>query len=85
LAFSIRNGVQQHRVNFNNDGESMTTNLIYGDYKIVEGSAWFEVKNFAIKIHQTDEGVVVDIFQNGLEDQDPVASTYAFDNELEAA
>jgi hypothetical protein len=60
-------------------------NLPCGDYTLTDGKAWFEVKGFAIKIHKTDEGVVVDIYQNGLEDGNPIASTYAFDNELEEA
>lgn len=31
------------------------------DYILSQKSAWIEVKNFAIRIHATDEGVVVDI------------------------
>jgi len=55
------------------------------DYTLVEGAAWFTVKKFAIRIHATDEGVVVDIFKDPLEDgfDDPLASTYAFDDECE--
>ena len=50
------------------------------DYKLSEGAAWIEVKNFAIRIHSTDEGVIVDIFKNG-EYAEAIASTYAFDTE----
>jgi hypothetical protein len=52
------------------------------DYKLVEGAAWFTVKGFSIRIHSTDEGVIVDVFANGKEMDSPVASTYAFDHEL---
>lgn len=55
------------------------------DYKLTDGEAWFSVKDFSIKIQKTDEGVVVDIYQSGFEDRDAIASTYAFDNELEQA
>lgn len=47
-----------------------------------EGNAWIMVKGFNIHIHQTDEGVVVDIWGN-TNDNAPIASTYAFDFETE--
>jgi hypothetical protein len=50
------------------------------DYKLSEGAAWIEVKNFAIRIHSTDEGVILDIFKNG-DYSEAIASTYAFDTE----
>lgn len=61
-----------------------------GDYVLSEGTGWFEVKGFAIRIHSTDEGVAVDIYNNK-EMNDPdnggtveaIASAYAFDDELE--
>ena len=56
-------------------------------YTLTDGSAWFDVKKFAIRIHSTDEGVVVDIFSAAaLEENafcDALASTYAFDEECE--
>ena len=56
-------------------------------YVLADGSAWFDVKKFAIRIHSTDEGVVVDVFSAAAleEDQfcDPLGSTYAFDEECE--
>jgi hypothetical protein len=58
------------------------TPLIDSDYKLTEGAAWFTVKNFAIRIHSTDEGVIVDIFKNG-DYNDTIATTYAFDHETE--
>jgi hypothetical protein len=64
----------------------MTTNLVDNDYKLTDGAAWFDVKDFAIRIHSTDEGVVVDVFDAALLKADifcgPVASTYAFDSDL---
>lgn len=57
------------------------TKLSDGDYKLSDGCGWFEVKNFAIRIQSTDEGVVVDIYRNGKECEDAIASTYAFDSE----
>lgn len=62
------------------------TKLLDGDYLLTEGCGWFEVKGFAIRIHHTDEGVVVDVFDSAaLSNGDTeaiVASTYAFDSEL---
>lgn len=54
-----------------------------GDYKLLEGAGWFEVKGFAIRICATDEGVVVDICQNGKEYNEALASCCALDNDLE--
>jgi hypothetical protein len=59
----------------------MTTSLKDNDYTLSEGAAWLEVKNFAIRIHSTDEGVSVDIYRNGDEMADALATAYAFDNE----
>ena len=54
------------------------------EYILSENAAWIEVKNFAIRINATDEGVVVDIYREGNEwtlGAAPIASTYAFDND----
>ena len=51
------------------------------DYILAEGAAWLEVKNFAIRVLATDEGVSVDIYKNGDEMTEALASAYAFDNE----
>jgi hypothetical protein len=56
-------------------------NLKDDDYTLTEGAAWFTVKSFSIRILSTDEGVVVDIYNEGEEMELPIASTYAFDNE----
>lgn len=54
-----------------------------GDYVLTDGAAWLGVKNFAVRVHATDEGVAVDIYKSGDETSDAIASTYAFDNEVE--
>ena len=52
-------------------------------YVLADGSAWIDVKEFAIRIHSTDEGVVVDVFDAAALEEDPfcerLGSTYAFD------
>ncbi|HNG03372.1 MAG TPA: hypothetical protein PLQ71_15905 [Nitrospira sp.] len=52
-------------------------------YVLTDGSAWIDVKKFAIRIHSTDEGVVVDVFDAAALEEDPfcepLGSTYAFD------
>lgn len=53
------------------------------DHRLIENAGWFEVKNFAIRIHATDEGVAVDIYRNGNEDESAISSCYAFDYEAE--
>lgn len=44
-------------------------------------SVWIGIKDFSIYIVRTDEGVVVDIFARGHEDDGSLASTYVFDQE----
>jgi hypothetical protein len=55
-----------------------------GDYTLTEGAGWFSVKGFSIRIMSTDEGVVVDVYEDGKEMGSPVSSTYAFDSEVQA-
>ena len=45
-------------------------------------STWISVKGFSVYIRPTDEGVVVDIYKKGTEDDDAIAGAYAFDQEL---
>jgi len=52
------------------------------DHFLEEGSGWFSVKDFSIRIAATDEGVVVDIFKEGQENRGAVAATYAFDADV---
>ena len=47
-------------------------------------STWVGVKEFAIHIIKTDEGVVVDVYAKGHEDCNTLVSTYAFDSEAKA-
>lgn len=47
-------------------------------------STWVGVKEFAIHIIKTDEGVVVDVYAKGFEDCNTLVSTYAFDSEAKA-
>lgn len=61
--------------------------LIDDDYTLVEGAAWLDVKGFWIRIHSTDEGVVVDIYdatvaKTGDFDLALVTSAFSFDLEL---
>lgn len=53
------------------------------DYTLKRGEkVWLTVKErFSISVHETDEGVVVDIFARGHEDEGSIGSAYAFDNE----
>ena len=58
-----------------------------GDYKINNsGSIWVEVRGFVVHLQTTDEGIIVDVFNaEEIRSQpftEPLASTYAFDNEL---
>jgi hypothetical protein len=46
-------------------------------------SLWLTVGLASLHIKRTDEGIVVDIWAKGAEDEEPIASTYAFDSELE--
>ena len=52
-----------------------------GDYVLTEGSGWFTVKGFSVRIHATDEGVAVDIYTDGKETDGPVSSAYGLDVE----
>lgn len=61
----------------------MKHHLSDDDYVLAEGAAWLETGKFAIRIHTTDEGVVVDIYPNGTEKVEAaVASCYAFNDEV---
>jgi hypothetical protein len=60
------------------------TELEDKEYVLVDGACWLELKGFSIRVNSTDEGVVVDVYEKGKEDQDCIASTYAFDSELES-
>lgn len=60
--------------------------LIDDDYILTEGAAWLDVKGFSVRIHSTDEGVVVDIYdatvaKTGDFDLALITSAFAFDHE----
>jgi hypothetical protein len=57
--------------------------LVYGEYLLADDAVWLIVKDFSIHIHGTDEGIVVDVYALGNEDEDAIATTYAPDNECE--
>ena len=56
-----------------------------GDYLLTHSGAWFTLKGFSIRLVGTDEGVVVNIYANGRELEDALATTQAFDSEIEEA
>lgn len=50
---------------------------------VLEGmSCWITVGRAAINIMQSDDGVVVDIYRDGHETEDSIASTWALWNDL---
>lgn len=60
-----------------------TNELNDATYNLAEGAARLTVKDFCIRIHSTHEGVIVDVWAKGREDEDLIASTYAFDSEAQ--
>lgn len=56
------------------------------DYKLTQNAAWVELAGYAVRIYKTDEGIIVDVFDNEAFKQGDidavVASTYAFDQDL---
>lgn len=60
-----------------------TQNIPDGDYDLSEGRAWLGTTKFSIRVMETGEGVVVDIYGRGQEDQSPIASTWAHENDIE--
>lgn len=48
-------------------------------------SCWITVDGFSVYLKRTDEGVVVDVFALGCDDENPIGSTYAFHDDAEAA
>ena len=54
------------------------------DLELADGarSCWLGVDGLSVHIVRSDEGVVVDIFEQGKEMEDSIASTYAFRNEI---
>ena len=48
-----------------------------------ECNCWLTVGKASLQIHLSDEGLVVDIFRKGHEEDGSIGSTYVFDSELE--
>ena len=61
----------------------MSKKLIDSDYELEEGAVWIAAKGFSVRIHETDEGIAVDIYKLGEEDMGAITSAYAFDSELD--
>ena len=62
-------------------------NLPDNDYVLTDGAGWFDVKGFTLRIHSTDKGLVVDVFdaavaKTGDFDTALMTSTYVYDHEL---
>lgn len=53
-----------------------------GDYVLMHGKAWLEAGPFAVRVNRTDEGIIADIYESGSECDNPLGSTYVFDNEI---
>jgi hypothetical protein len=53
------------------------------DYILTEDHAWITVKGFSVKIRKTDEGIAVDVYVNGKEDEGPISSAYGLDVEAD--
>ena len=52
------------------------------DYLLRDGSAWFTVKGFSVRVGACDEGVVADIYTLGRETDSLLGSTWALDSEV---
>ena len=57
-----------------------TQDLSYADYTLVD-AAWFTVGKFAVRVGKTDEGVRAAIYRLGKEDEEPLASCEASNEE----
>ena len=53
-----------------------------GDYILSDGQAWFTAGIFSVRIRQTSEGVEVDVYPVGKEDDDSIASCSAFASDV---
>ena len=57
-------------------------NLKDDDYVLEEGAAWFDVEGFSVRILSVSEGLWIAVYKNGEEMEDPVASTFAYNEEV---
>lgn len=68
----------------------MATPLNDDDYTLIEGAGCFTVKGFMVRIHSTEEGVAVEIFDakdaaQGDNKDARLARTYAYDIDCKPA
>jgi len=54
----------------------MSTDLIDGDYELVEGAAWLEVGPFAVRVFLQRGGLVVDVYNSAEVMSDPLGFVY---------
>ena len=55
--------------------------LVDDNYTLIDGSAWFTVKNFAIHVCEFKEGVSVEVFKKGEILDELLNCVVAFDGE----
>jgi len=72
-------------MNTNEQEKPSLTQNSSDEYTLDNISVWISVKKMSVYVHQTDEGVIVDVYALGHEDDDtgPLGSTYVFDSEAE--
>jgi len=58
--------------------EAIDENTVHWELPTYRHHCWVDVDNLSICIQRTDEGAVVDIFENKEKDADLLATTYAF-------
>ena len=63
----------------------MTTKLQIsdGDHELSEGRTWIKVGPYAVALIKTDEGISVDVYQDGREMDEALTSCWALDADLE--
>lgn len=66
----------------NNKSSNQEIDLEDNDYNLVDGQAWFSVKNFSVKISKNDEGIAVGVYKKDCEDHGPLFFTRVFDEAL---
>ena len=57
-----------------------TTNLIDGDYRLVDGSAWLSAGGFSMRVTTTSDGIIVDLYKQGEELAGVLTSAMAFNS-----
>jgi hypothetical protein len=70
-------GIAEAAKDFQEDRE-----LPDGDYTLTDDRAWFTAGMFSVRIKKTSEGVEVDVYPVGKEDDDSIASCCAFASDV---